>query len=447
MIVASVVRRNWKGMEMGYMKSREAKRLLAGATALAFAAVAFTGCASSDAPEATPEATAEATGQLTILSVSNNQLGLDSAIERFKAKYPDVDVKVDYADTNGVATTLRTQLLAGTAPDVFTTWPGYSTVVGSARLAPSGYFADLSNYSFSEEIPAAFDELTSYKGKRTMLPYSLNYVGAFYNKNAVEEIGAKVPTTYSEILDFCDAATAAGKVAFGYAAQTGFAVQLFNYAFTATLLDSDFYDEMEAGKATFSDSEWVDAFDKLLEMRDRGCFQNGYLASPIEEVVGMVARGEALATVSTSATLGSLKAAADESTEFGMFALPATKKAADTILPASAGNGYALNSKAKNPTAGQLFLEFLGDPKEAAVTADVQGVAPMVASAWTKPPVLAPLFDHLDAGTVSPLVDQLWPNPEVNIAQQEGTQAVLGGQTTAAELLATMDDLYAQGNN
>ena len=80
-----------------------------------------------------------------------------------------------------------------------------------------GHLKGLGHLPFSDEVPAAFDETTVIDGERMMFPFSLNYIGSFYNVQAVEEAGATVPTTWTEVLEFCDAATVRrAKVAFAY---------------------------------------------------------------------------------------------------------------------------------------------------------------------------------------------------------------------------------------
>ncbi|MGO4250382.1 extracellular solute-binding protein [Paenarthrobacter sp. RAF54_2] len=213
-----------------------------------------------------------------------------------------------------------------------------------------------------------------------------------------------------------------GKVAFAYPAQALWAVHLPAFALTSTLVygqDPGFSEVQADGRATFSESKWSEALGKVLEMRDRGCFQQGFLGTPIERAADQVAKGSAFAVISTSSTLGTVAAAAGDPGNIGMFVLPATENPKDTWVPASAGNGLSVNSKAKNPVGAMRFIEFLSKPEEAAAAADAQNVARVVASAWTHSAVLDPLFEKIDAGRAAALIDQTWPNPELAVNEQE----------------------------
>lgn len=387
-------------------------------------------------------------GTLRVASIPNYQASLEPLIAQFEEANPDIDVEVEFIDVASYHTTLRTQLTAGTAPDVFSVFAGNGTPTAMEVLAPGGYLADLSDFAFNEDLSTGFDATTKVDGKRLILPYAVGAIGTIYNEQAVEAVGATIPTTYDEVLEYCDAARAGGKVAFAFGAQTGWINQLFNYAFTATLVygeNPNFDEEQAAGTATFADSNWADAVNKVLEMQERGCFQDAPLGTAYEGAVDMVAKGDALSMVAVVSTFGALRAAAPEGTTFNMFALPATNDPADTWMPAGAGGAYGINAAAKNPTAAAKFIEFLGSPEAQSQIADLQGAPPANTEGWDAPAYLQVIVDHLAAGTVHPYADQLWPSPKVSEAHINGMQQVLGGQATVEQMLKDMDAAYAEG--
>lgn len=62
---------------------------------------------------------------MTLAAATDWKTATDQAIENFEADNPGVTVKVTYAGTDSLISTLRTQLASGTAPDVFPVWSGY----------------------------------------------------------------------------------------------------------------------------------------------------------------------------------------------------------------------------------------------------------------------------------------------------------------------------------
>lgn len=438
------------------------RRWTAALAALTMVALAACGGASNDGAseeEPTDTGAAETTtsgggggeveGTLTIFAIPNARDGLDAVIPQFEEENPGVTVEASYAEVDSMISTLRTQLSAGTAADVFSAWPGNGTPGSMENLVPGGYLMDLTELELSDRIPSGFDSVTMVDGRRYVLPMSIGAIGAIYNEQAVEAVGATIPTTWSEVLEFCETASAAGKSAFALGAQTLWNTQLINYALTPTLVygpNPDFDEKQAAGEVTFAESEWVTAFEKYVEMLDSGCFQDDPLGTSYEVATELVGKGDALAIVSVTSTFAAVEANAEEGTTFNMFALPATDNADDTWMPAGASGGIGANANAKNPEAARAFMEFLGRPDIQAQFADAVGQLPMIGlDTYDVPESLSVPVQHVEAGTIHPYIDQLWPNPEVQAAHFDAVQLVLGGQSSIEEALAMMDAAYQNG--
>jgi len=418
------------------------RRIAAVAAGTLVAAMALAGCS----PTPAPSTEGDGAGTLTIFAIPNGKAALDKLIPEFETANPGIKVEITYAEVDSMISTLRTQLSAGTAADVFSAWPGNGTPGSMENLVPGGFLMDLSDMAFSKNIPSGFDSVTQVDGKRYVLPMSTGAIGGIYNEKAVADAGAKVPTTWDEVLEFCDAAKAAGKVAFALGAQTLWNTQLIDYALTPTLVygpNPNFDKDQADGKASFADSAWKDALEKNVEMLNRGCFQADPLGTPYETATAMVASGDAFSIVSVSSTFAAIAATAPADATFKMFALPATNNASDTWMPAGASGGYGANAKAKNPVAAKKFMEFLGSDKVMAEYATISGQLPSIQSdLFTVPASLQVVADHVKAGTIHPYIDQLWPNAKVQAAHFDAVQKVLGGTASVDDVLKEMDAAY-----
>lgn len=419
------------------------RRIAAVAASTLVAAMALAGCSSTPAA---PPAEGDGAGTLTIFAIPNGKAALDKLIPEFEAANPKIKVEVTYAEVDSMISTLRTQLSAGTAADVFSAWPGNGTPGSMENLVPGGFLMDLSDMAFSKNIPSGFDSVTEVDGKRYILPMSTGAIGAIYNVKAVEDAGATIPTTWNEVLAFCDAAKKVGKTAFALGAQTLWNTQLIDYALTPTLVygpNPNFDKDQADGKASFANSAWKDALEKNVEMLNRGCFQPDPLGTPYEGATALVASGDAFAIVSVTSTFAAIAATAPEGTELSMFALPATNKASDTWMPAGASGGYGANAKAKNPVAAKKFMEFLGSDKVMAEYATISGQLPSIPTdLFAVPASLQVVVDHVKAGTIHPYIDQLWPNAKVQAAHFDAVQKVLGGTASVDDVLKAMDAAY-----
>ena len=408
--------------------------------AAAAVAVSMAGC-SNPAPEGSDQV-------LTIAAATDWKAATDEAVAGFEASNPGVTVKVTYAGTDSLLTTLRTQLSSGTAPDVFPAWPGYGNAMGLNLLQEEGLLTDLSDLPFASEVPSGISSAVVVDDKTWALPMTVIGIGALYNADAVKEAGAKVPTTFDEVIDFCHAATAAGKVGFAVGLQDAWTTQLVNLAFVTTTVyadNPDFDADMNAGKVSIADSGWKTSFDLYIKMKDEGCFNAEPLATSFDSSLTKVATGDALAVVQVTAVLPSIKAQAPEGTEFGIFALPATNNPDDTWIDAQVGIGMAVNPASKQIDLAKSFINYLASPAGMAKYATSSGALPAIPTDLFKvDPALQVLVD-MQAEGKSFSAANLWPNPQVQQEHLDGVQKVFAGSATVEEVLAAMDAAFAKG--
>ncbi|GAA2110683.1 extracellular solute-binding protein [Actinomadura alba] len=385
---------------------------------------------------------------LRIAAVATDRAGTEAVLKAFQVKNPKVRVTTSYSDTDQYQGTLRTQLSSGTAPDVFFAWPGNGNPAAIEVLAPTGYIADLSSRSWTARIPAGIKPVTQVGGKTYIVPMTFVGIGALYNEKAMDEVGAKAPTTWSELLAFCDTAKSKGKVAFALGNQTDWVTQLVDYALVPTTVyasNKDFDQQMKAGSAKFEGSGWNTAMTKYLEMNERGCFSKDPLGTSSEASVAQLAKGQAVAAVQVTSTLSQVKAQAPQGTEFGLFPVPATDNADETHMPGAAGGAFALNAKAKNPEPASKFIDFLATPEAMNAYAAATGNLPSIPNdQFRLDPALQPLVDYQKAGKTVPFMDQLWPNPKVQQAHFTGVQNMFSGKADPATVLRQMDKAYQE---
>jgi raffinose/stachyose/melibiose transport system substrate-binding protein len=414
-----------------------------GLAGIAVAALALTGCSgggSGDAPGGDPDT-------LTIATTSSNQTAMDAVIAAYKEANPDLDVTVNYADTEQYQTTLRTQLSSNTAPDVFTVWAGSGNPGAIDILQGAGYLADLSDSPWVEQVQPEVAESLKIDGKTYGLPSKLDAVGAIYNAGTLDELGLTAPTTWDELLDFCGDVKNAGKVAFALGAQTPWVTQLIDYALVANTVygdDPEFDEELAAGDATFADSGWKDAMTKYLEMNEAGCFNDNVLGTDVNASYAMVNGGDAVAVVQVLASFPQIQSTAAEGTEYGFFALPADDSGT-TRIPTGIGVSYALNAKAKNTDAGRAFIDWLGTPEAITTWFEASpGIPAIPTEGVVTDPVIAAAEAVIAAGDTAPFPDQSWPSAKVQDAHLTGVQELFSGQKDVDDVLKGLDAAYAQ---
>jgi raffinose/stachyose/melibiose transport system substrate-binding protein len=384
-------------------------------------------------------------GSLRIYALAGDRIPMEAVLKVWKAQNPGVKVNITYADTSPYQSTLRTQLAAGTAADVFEVWPGNGNPGAIQVLAPYHYLADLSSQPFAKREPAGIRSVTHVKGKLYFVPPAYSGIGAIYNMQTLAKLGATAPTTWSQVLALCDKAKAAGLAAYSLGNQDQWVTQLIPYALVPTLVyrtQPNFEVKMAAREASFSRSGWVTAENKYVEMNDRGCFQQAPLSTNYNASLPLVANGQAaVGVVQGSWAFAPLRQANPKAT-YKMFPFPATNNPIQTWMPGAANAGFAVNAKTKNPLAIK-FVNFVASPAFQNTFAKTQGSLPAYPNpAFKVDAGLIRFVQFQKAGKTYPFPDQLWPNPKVQQAHLVGLQNIFAGKGTVAAMLAAMDKAY-----
>ncbi len=383
---------------------------------------------------------------LRVASVATDRPGVEALIAGFKKQNPGVTISASYADTDQYQSTLRTQLSSGTAPDVFFTWPGNGNPGALQVLQPSGYLEDLSSHPWAASIPAGIKSVTQVDGKTYIAPLTFVGIGALYNQTILQKVGLKPPTTWTELLSFCDAAKSKGKAAFALGNQTNWVTQLVNYALVATTVYStepNFDAQQKSGQAKFQSSGWATATDKYLEMNKRGCFQADPLGTSVDASISLVTSGKALGVIQVTPELATLKQQSPAGTTYTLAPVPASDDASQTKMPGAAGGAYGVNAKTKKMDLANKFIDYAASAEgQSAYSSAVAALPAIPSSQTTSDPVLATLVTYQKEGRTVPFMDQLWPNPKVQAAHFAGIQDLFAGKSSVPSVLEQMQSAY-----
>ncbi|WP_350348871.1 extracellular solute-binding protein [Agromyces sp. G08B096] len=426
------------------MKLTPTSRLGAAAGLAAAAALVLAGCSTDGGSGGDADGT-------VLTFTAAGEAPAQAAIDAFEAANPGVTVEATFAnDDESYQQTLRTQLSAGTAPDVFRVWPGNGNATSIVPLSEDDLLLPLEDASWAGDVtddvrPVVVNSDDELVG----VPVTVVGIGAIWNDQALEAAGLTAPETWSEVLQFCADATAAGKVAFALGLKSAWVTQLVPYALTATSVygpDPDFTEQQLAGDATFADSAWHDAESQYLELRDAGCFNADPNGIGYDEQMTMLGQGDALGAIHITSAAANAEQYAAEGTTFSMTPFPATDDVEETNLPVSVGIVYAANAKAKNPELAKKFIDFLASSEGQAVYATAAGAAPALPSSDFEPdPVLAAIGEFQADGRARPFPDVAWPNTKVQQEHLTGIQELFNDSITVDELLQRMDTAFAEG--
>jgi raffinose/stachyose/melibiose transport system substrate-binding protein len=390
----------------------------------------------------------DAEGQVLTFTAAG-EAPAQAVIDAFEEANPGVTVDATFAnDDESYQQTLRTQLSAGTAPDVFRVWPGNGNATSIIALSDDGLLLPLEDQAWGADVGDAVRPVVeNADGELVGVPVTVVGIGAIWNDQALESTGLTAPETWSDVLQFCGDAKAAGKIPFALGLKSAWVTQLVPYALTASTVygpDPEFTDQQLEGEATFVDSGWNEAQSQYLELRDAGCFNDNPNGIGYDEQMTMLGQGDALGAIHVSSAAANAVQYAADGTTFSMTPFPATEDPEETYLPVSVGIVYSANAKAENPELAKKFIDFLASSEGQAVYATAAGAAPALASEDFEPdPVLAPIAEFQASDRARPFPDVFWPNTKVQQEHLTGIQELFNDTITVDELLGRMDVAFA----
>jgi len=378
---------------------------------------------------------------LTILWTQGYSEGLEAVMAEFKKENPDVTFETTYAEGDAYFAAIRTQLQAGTAPDVLHVWPGNGNVGATIPLAQNGSLMDLSDQPWASTLPDSAKPYATYDGKTYSFPTTLSIVGAVYNDEALAASGLAIPETWDQVIQFCKDARDKGTVAYSLGLTSTHESQFVGYALYPQLVQGpqpNLDEEVAAGTTTFNDSGWKDALGKNVEMAEAGCFNDSAQGADMFEASRILSEGESIGMVTIGQYMGIIN-----NPGLTLAPLPGSNDPSESKIAVAPSTSAAVNAKAKNPELAKKFVAFLATPEMNELfecnVADGLGSLPITAtdgpgkcdeSAFDQA-----ALTYVQEGRTGGFPDQTWPSPDVQMALQLGMQeAVFGGRTVDSVL-------------
>lgn len=392
-----------------------------------------------------------ASGTLSMAVQPDERAPIEAMIEAYKEQNPDVEFNTQFVESNNLHTQLQTQLSSGTAPDFFRVAPGSGAPTAVGQVVPQGYIADLSDQPWADDIPEQIQPLCQVDGNTYILPATRAIIGTYYNENVFNELDLEAPTTWEEFLALCDTIRQGGRIPYALGIGEAAVTQFLSYSLVASTVygndNPNFDEDLQAGRTTFAESEgWREALEKMLELNERGYYNDNPNGTSYEQSLQMVATGEAAMLNLVSASLPLLQEYAGD-TGFGAFATPGVDDPANVWLPASPINTYGVNADGENLEGAKDFISFMGEQENVNRFAEIAASLPGLATVEGAdiPPILESMVSYLEEGKNVPFMNHLWPNAGVQQVFMPFVQELFAGEATIEDGLQRLDRAYQQG--
>ena len=443
-----------KGLTMNVKNIPSWRHAIPTAAGISIAALALSACSGgSTSSGSTP--LAEETGPVQItLATPSTQGGVPNYYQQFAdafhQKNPNVTIKIIESPNDQHGQTIRTQLQAGNAPDMFYVSAGRGDVDSFSALADAGYLHELTDQGWaSNTVPDSAKELYfNDEEKLYAIPTDLVPVTMILNVAVLEEKGLKPATTLNELVSQCAELRKDGKSLFVVAgtsvANTG--LHALQIAASTVYAEDPEWDEKRAKKEVmFADSEWKKVLEQIVEFKEAGCYQEGVAGAGFDQLFPSVAQGKASAVFAPAGAIPALRGQVPNG-KFDVGVMPG-ESADDSRLIASPWFALAANEAGEHKATVLKFMEFLAQPENQDALAKSDGNVSLTAALKGQAPdtyaALKPYFE--DSRKIVGQPNLIWPNSAVYDALGQGVQGLLTGQATPDQVLKNLDDAYNRG--
>ncbi|ROP66047.1 ABC transporter substrate-binding protein [Curtobacterium sp. ZW137] len=427
---------------------RRSLRITAIAT-LALAVAALTGCSSAGS--------ASDGKTFTILQYEDKTTaqgqGWQLALQIFKKKHPDVDVKFQTTSFDGFRKNAKLVLGGNKVPDVVEFNKGNAD---GGQLTSQGLLQDLDDqvtkYGWDDKITGSMQSFAKYdeqgkagSGKWYGIPNVGEYVTFYYNKDKFKQAGITAePTTMAEFVTDMQKLKGAGTtpISSSAAVNQGFNQMWIWYSLVSAAADRKHIDDFMflKGKVDFSKDPWKTGTEEFQDWIDKGYVGKDLGGLNYEQATVNFLSGKTGMLIWNNGVFSRIK---DQSTfGWGSFTLPGASMSMGSSghlwgVPAKAGN-KELAYDWINTTLSKRVQDKIGELGGLPLAGDTDAISDPVTKAYTQ------RFDEVVADdTLSFYPD--YPVPGFLDFIQNNMSAMSNGNETADEYLTKLQQFYDDG--
>ena len=404
-------------------------------------------------------AVAQDTTVLTVWDVwtrdVENEMGEALAAE-FEAAHPGVDVQRTAYLFDDLMTTLPLSLSDEGGPDVTAVNQGRTSMgalVEAGLILPLNTYADQyewwDRYAPVLHARNSFTEDGSVYGEGNMYGMSntAEVVGAYYWKQAFEDMGLEIPTTFAEFETLLQTIKDAGRTPIAFGSLDGWpAIHEYSsiqHPLSTVQAIDDFIFRREG--ATFVDDANLAAAQDLVAWVDAGYFPEGFegLSYDNGDVQTLFLNREAVLWITGSWMTSTLVEESGEDA-IGFFVIPPEDPADPPLAIGGVGIPFGISAKSANPDLAAEYIDFITGPDTASRLLEV-GFLPAATvdpSALTEGTLTADTVNAWNLissqNAVGHYLDWAVPLDDLNASLQE----LLAKQITPEDFVNQVEEAY-----
>ncbi|MHA7965832.1 ABC transporter substrate-binding protein [Paenibacillus sp. CAU 1782] len=375
---------------------------------------------------------------------------LDILPKLVKEKFPNITLEVQKLPDDQYNTSVRTKLAAGKGPDIFWIFPK-NAAGGVIDFAKAGFAADLSDLTFWDNIGQGAKEDMSYDGKPYGVAEGLDFLGVYYNKEMLEQVGVtEFPQDWASFLELCQKLKDVGITPIALGDKDPWVIQFGMYPIAANVVypdEMDFDVKVQNGEKPLNDPKWVKTISMYQELYDKGYVVKNSLGVGSAQAAQLFIDGKAAMSFTGTWDYPSMSAAGAAEFTRGFASLPGNEAGKPLYVSASTSAGYALNAKSANLDTAKQVLNYLFDGESDLFNAFVESNSSI--SVYKGVELSNELFksvndNYQQNGKSVYFSNQMWPAGVSDVMQAKFAEIIGGKKTTAEDVAKAMNDKFQE---
>lgn len=314
-------------------------------------------------PAAAPKAKEPATVNVWSWRTQDKDLW-EKVQQKLNAQGEKITIEFRSVKSTEFDSVLQTAMAGGEGPDLFTARGGS----GTKKYAEAKQIVALDGLPFGGFDKGILDQV-SFENKVYAVPFAVQTLTFFYNKEIFTKQGLTEPKTWDELIGLMSTLKSKGITPLAMGAKDGYALCLIVDAIGATDLGDAWASDAIAGKTNFQDSKFVNVLKKVDQLK--GYAQKDFMATAQKDARTLFATGQTALILDGIWAVETYYLKTDPNIQLGSFLAPPVKAGDPVRLYQYVDGGYAVNAASKVKEAALTVAAYTASDEFAQMYADL----------------------------------------------------------------------------